>query len=187
MDEVHRNHFSAAVKIVYEHWTAFKLVLEHQEPNDEAMRERMEELCELTVRFFEEQGKSGLEVYDLEANLEAFIQHYYDVDIEDGSYNEVAEHLCRFYYLVVAGNISELKHLLESTYKGCNSLEKSIVDIETDGEDSEEDGISAENQEPTEHCITSGISGTEGEKNERGIEVDEDGFIICRRGNKRSH
>lgn len=135
--------FREAVEYIYEQWTAFQLILEHNEPNDEQRSERMNEIKDITEKFFKKERsdlESGnLTEEDIGINLQKFIEFYYDVDIEDGSYIEVGRDLCEVYKQLLKNDYSTLERLRKTrrVHNRKKVIEDSKVDLGSSSSDSD--------------------------------------------------
>lgn len=190
MDQEGRLRFHQATRLVYELWTALRLVLDHRESNEEKAGSRISELCELTVDFFCREWEDGLSTDEVAANLEAFVTHYYDIEIEDGSYEDVSWHLCHLYSRLRHGEDSGFKRLLEEysvrstvpikSLEVSNRINAEASESTSCDEDSPQDD---DLPEPTELSksdlpVSTAESGYPSE-------VDEEGFQIYRRSKPR--
>lgn len=85
-------HFSTAVDAILRNWVALQLTINHSGTNGLQFNSWLKESL---VNWFKE--NENLEIQEVEGFLEDIIVTEFNVEIDDGSYSEVAGLICRFF------------------------------------------------------------------------------------------
>lgn len=155
-------HFSTALDAILRNWVALQLSLSHSGVNAAQFNPWLNQ--SITQWFKDNQN---LEAHEVEGFLEDVVATEFDVEIDDGSYPEVAALICRFFQICSTQPEEQVLAQLRTLPK-CDMSQCQIED------EDERDHATDPNGEPSEPMDTEGES--------RPIrsappEPDEDGFV----------
>ncbi|KAI9017105.1 hypothetical protein BC832DRAFT_536463 [Gaertneriomyces semiglobifer] len=120
--------FTKVVHTVFKRWTALQLAIANANfPSGH----RTQELAEHTLEFFS-QHKTEVYPDEIAENLKDFFDEIFDVELEDGSPEQIGKSLVRMYReVVIDGNLEEARKLVQSAV-ATSSLAHSKVEKDDD-------------------------------------------------------
>lgn len=163
------NHFTEAISLILSRWTALQLVVQNQCGGRDSSQ-KYHELASSILSWFVN-SKGPLYIDDLEEGLYTFISDNFYADFQDGSVEEVAEHLMTVHEDCLNGNLETIEKLRTSG-PGTSAVQRSQREM-NDNESSDDEVEESQDMlvdEPTKPAMLL--------QNQKQKPVpDEDGFI----------
>ena len=117
-------HFSTALDAILKNWSALQLSLHHSGTTN--AHQFNEWLSQSVLQWFKD--NQNLESQEVEGFLEHIVVTEFDVEIEDGSYGEVADLICKFFQTCSTQSEDQILNELRTLPKCDLSLCKTLDD-----------------------------------------------------------
>ncbi|KAI8808478.1 hypothetical protein BJ742DRAFT_772141 [Cladochytrium replicatum] len=168
--------FAEAVQIVFKHWTALQLAVDHQTagPDTDIVASN---LVRDVIAFFQSEG-STVAMDELAWNLEDCFANDLHVDLEDRSFEQVARRCVELYGEIVGrGETKSLEALRQAAQSSPSATQMSKGEVHEEEVDDDDDEMGMEVDAP--------VAGPSSSAPAPPKDIDEDGFELVQKKGKR--
>jgi hypothetical protein len=183
--------FHEAVGKLFDSWSALQLAVAHKTGGQQTA-EKAKWLVDVVIGFFADNDDVCPD--EVESFVQDIMDVEFDVYVEDGSLEELSQHLCEAFRLVAIGSEDELRTKLSSlkapdltAYKPAeNQEENSDSDEETDASSPGPSNVATRLSQVTLEASSQQASDAGPSSSEAtSMETDDDGWTVVARNKKR--